>query len=387
MKIKIALSLVLAFITLTGKAQTSQQKQLLGIGDQAPQLEVHKWLKGTPVKGFEKGKVYVVECWATWCGPCIMAMPHLSELAQKYRNKVTIIGVSVWESNSKPVPDAVALQSFVDKKGKDMDYTVAMDNPATNKFADAWLKAAGLKGIPATFVIDRNGTIAWMGHPLDVDSILHQIVEKPETYDINRAKAEYNKGLVLQAKQENVKKIMGAGMMKNHGIAIQETRRLIKEDPSFEVENFWTVLWAFLNNNGKTALTYIEEKLNDANFLKKLNGGKGMTKEEVLDMFAKEVVQHTGLDIYMYYNAVEHLNKIVQKTPNDLTVWPMLAQGYINLNEPDKAIPAQEKAIALFQDDIKSKPKENYQTAALKRMMSKLEEYKKLKEKKEVFFK
>src|SRR5262245_45990939 len=69
----------------------------LKIGDKAPALAIDKWVKGTPVKAFEPGKTYVVEFWATWCGPCVATMPHISELQSKYKDKVTFIGVNVWE--------------------------------------------------------------------------------------------------------------------------------------------------------------------------------------------------------------------------------------------------------------------------------------------------
>ncbi len=387
MKKQIVLSLLLAFTVLVGKTQTNTIKPTLSIGDPAPILEVHKWLKGTPVKAFEKGKVYVVECWATWCVPCIAAMPHLSELAQQYRDKVTVIGVSVWEGGSKPVPDVTTLQSFVDKKGKDMDYTVAMDDPTKNKFAGTWLKAADIKGIPATFVIDREGKIAWMGHPLKVDSILKQIVEKPETFDLVRTKEEYNKELAIQSKRQAVQSILGYGMSKNHGLAFQQAQKLIKEDPQFETENLWVMVRTYLDLNGKLAQTYVEGKLKDTEFLKSLNGGKGITNEEFLDVFAKLVAQKQGLDIDMYYQAVGRLNKVVQKDPEDYLTWSMLAQAYTYLNEPSKAILAQEKAITAFQNDIKIKPKDDYQTKALEGMTKKLEEYKKLKEQKDLFLK
>src|SRR5262245_4846889 len=52
----------------------------LTIGSTAPELKINTWVKGDPVAGIEKGKMYVVEFWGTACGPCIKCMPHLSNL-------------------------------------------------------------------------------------------------------------------------------------------------------------------------------------------------------------------------------------------------------------------------------------------------------------------
>jgi thiol-disulfide isomerase/thioredoxin len=71
--------------------------QTLNIGDPAPQLVVKEFVKGSPVTQFKPGSVYVVEFWATWCGPCKTSIPHLTELQKKYGDKVTFVGVSVWE--------------------------------------------------------------------------------------------------------------------------------------------------------------------------------------------------------------------------------------------------------------------------------------------------
>jgi len=51
------------------------------------------------VKGFDKDKTYVVEFWATWCGPCKATIPHLTKL-QKEHPDVTFIGVSVFENDT-----------------------------------------------------------------------------------------------------------------------------------------------------------------------------------------------------------------------------------------------------------------------------------------------
>src|SRR6266487_2199320 len=86
MRTLFAVALALGLIApALGTAQDDPKKPeaKLKIGDPAPAFKVSKWLQGTEVKSFEKGKVYVVEFWSTWCGPCIVMMPHMSELQQE----------------------------------------------------------------------------------------------------------------------------------------------------------------------------------------------------------------------------------------------------------------------------------------------------------------
>jgi thiol-disulfide isomerase/thioredoxin len=153
----------------TGQAAVPE----LRTGKPAPALSVERWIKGTPVAGLETGKVYVVEFWATWCGPCIASMPHLSALQREYGDKVTFVGTNIWEDYDDAT--LAKVEGFVERQGDRMAYRVAYDGPAKAMDA-AWMQAAGRKGIPSAFIVDPRGTIAWIGHPAQIDYALSEVV-------------------------------------------------------------------------------------------------------------------------------------------------------------------------------------------------------------------
>ena len=98
-------------------------------------------------------------------------MPHLSQLQRDYKDKhVTVIGMtSVDETNTLE-----AVSAMVKEKGDGMDYAVAFDDE--RKTNEAWMTAAEQKGIPTSFLVDKSGKIAWIGHPNDADVPLAQVV-------------------------------------------------------------------------------------------------------------------------------------------------------------------------------------------------------------------
>src|SRR5687768_5815604 len=96
-KIKHMKNISLLYLLILGCTNVNAATDTLIVGDPAPPIAVRKWIKGDPVTNFQPGKVYVVEFWATWCGPCQAAMPHLSELARKYKGKAEVISFDVKE--------------------------------------------------------------------------------------------------------------------------------------------------------------------------------------------------------------------------------------------------------------------------------------------------
>src|SRR5258706_12904236 len=130
---------VVVFLVGVGATQAAKW------GDAAAPLHIKEWIKGDAVDVTAgRGKtVYVIEFWATWCGPCRHSIPHLKELQGKFKNKGgVVIGISDEE------PDTV--KSFVKKLGAKMEYTIAIDDD--KKTAADYVEAYGQGGIPAAFI-------------------------------------------------------------------------------------------------------------------------------------------------------------------------------------------------------------------------------------------
>ncbi len=145
----------------------------LKVGDPAPATRPEAMLQGEAVKEFKKGEVYVFECWASWCGPCVAAIPHLNDLHRRMAKKgVVITGVNVWEGE-RDAASAQRAKDFLKAQGDKMSYRVALGGKA---FIKDWLEAADVNGIPHAFVV-ADGKIAWMGHPMQLtDEIVGDIL-------------------------------------------------------------------------------------------------------------------------------------------------------------------------------------------------------------------
>ncbi len=139
-------------------------------GSPAPPLTVSKWIQGEPVKAFEPGTAYLVEFWSSWWFPSKQAFPHINHLHQKYQSKgLVVIGQNVKES-----PDT-DLAPLIKRMGNLITYRIALDACATNRLSGAmlknWLSAAGA-GIPTAFIVDKKGTVCFIGQPDEIDDAL-----------------------------------------------------------------------------------------------------------------------------------------------------------------------------------------------------------------------
>jgi thiol-disulfide isomerase/thioredoxin len=163
----------------------------LKVGDPAPKLQTGRWIQGQPIQEFEKGKAYIVEFWATWCGPCRTSIPHLNELHEKFKDKgLVVIGQDCWEQDESKV------EPFVKQMGQKMTYRVALDAKSADspkgQMAETWMAAAEQNGIPTAFVVDPKGVLAWVGHPMGLnDALIEGILNG--THDLAKAVAAFER--------------------------------------------------------------------------------------------------------------------------------------------------------------------------------------------------
>ncbi len=102
-----------------------------------------------------KGKVILVNFWATWCEPCFIEIPWLIEMQQKYEAKgFTVLGIAMDEEGKSAVVPFLAKERFnVNGQKLPMNYPIVLGNDAV---AD---KFGGLLGYPTSFLVSRDGKI------------------------------------------------------------------------------------------------------------------------------------------------------------------------------------------------------------------------------------
>ena len=126
-------------------------------GDSAPAITVEKLLQAPEgsVATWEalRGKVVVLEFWATWCGPCIMQIPHMNELVEKFKGK-PIQFISITDEEESLV------QPFLKKRP--MKPWIALDTD------QSMMQPYEVWAIPYMVIVDGNGVIRSIIHPAEL---------------------------------------------------------------------------------------------------------------------------------------------------------------------------------------------------------------------------
>lgn len=303
-------------------------------GDPAPAIKIASWAKGSPVKEFRKDTVYVVEFWATWCGPCRTSMPYLSSLQTEYGNKVQFIGVTD--------EDAQTVKEFLSQPGSDektwseiITYTIALDQKSAT--SDAYMLAANQNGIPTAFVVGKSGKVEWFGHPMEIGQPLSQIVAG--TWDLKTARETH---ITAIREEEALTKVLPglrtAMEAENYQEAARIMKGLLKEFPKserFQMVTLQVLLEGGLKEEANShAAIVIENFRNNAE-----------TLDQIAWMMATMNPDGGIADLELATKAALRAVEVSKNTNS--SAMDTLARVHFEKGNFDEAISWQKKAIAI----------------------------------------
>lgn len=320
------------------------------IGSKAPAIDIEHWVSDGDgqfphTTKLDSGKVYIVEFWATWCAPCIAAMPHLSETQQKYADQgVQLISVSREPLETVETFLEKPVRNDKDKTYRELTSTYSLTcDPDRSTFED-YFQAAGQTGIPCAFIVGKSGLIEWIGHPMRMEDPLEQVLADKwdrEAFGVEFAAAQKKKWLQAELSR-NFRTALNLANAGKSDEAIKIFDTLIANE-EYEAQHGRLkqaragILITTSGEDAESLMTqYIADHGDDASALAAIS-------RDVLT--AK--LQRKELPDSVFALAAEAANKAVESNPDELGFLYLLAQWQKANGETEQAIKTTETAIEL----------------------------------------
>ncbi len=322
---------------LEGSTEVVDDPTELVIGDPAPMIAISKWINGEPVVAYAPDKVFVVEFWATWCGPCLKSMPHIASLQSEYGDKVTFIGVTA-EDDATVTEFMGNLAGQGDKTWGDvLTYRIALDDE--RKTNELFMDAAGQGGIPCAFIVGKSGNVEWIGHPVEIDGPLKQIVDGSWDSALAKKSAAEFKALekALRTVGPKLDESMAAGDIPG---AIALVDELLQQFPGNST---------LLKTRFKIAMQVplFDEANKSAKMIADGAGDDIRALDDVAWMLAT-ATEDAGLDLDLALSAIQRAAELTKE--QDISVLETIARVHFRRGSIADAIAFQKKAVEASQD-------------------------------------
>lgn len=332
-------AIAFAALLLAAPATAAQDLDLLTPGEPAPALADVTWLQGEPVPAWQPGQVYVLDFWATWCGPCKASIPHLDGLAdQRAADGVNVIGVAIW-----PRPSMVPTPDFVKEKGEAMSYRICED--IDGRTAQAFMEPTVSNGIPTAMIIGKTGLIEWVGHPMaGMDDVLDQVVAG--TWDTAAAQAAFVKEREAEARAMAIQReFMDARKAGDWAKVADAAGRMFDLDPDMYGNLAFAKYDALLRaGQAETAATWGRSLLET--FKENAQGLNGLAWTAVDPRAGRAT-----FDLELARTAADKANALAEG--RDFSVLDTLARVHFLQGDPAKARELQQQAIDLAPEEAR----------------------------------
>jgi thiol-disulfide isomerase/thioredoxin len=321
----------------------------LDVGDPAPKL-AGKFIQGETVEKFAGDKIYVVEFWATWCGPCKAMIPHLNELHNKFKDRgIVVIGQNVWERD-QDLPEP-----FIKEMGEKMSYRIALDdmsdeNEERGVMATTWMTAADRKGIPASFVIGKDGKIAFIGHPNELtEEMMEQLLA--DKFDPAAAKAKQLAAIKERERRSELSRAIFAAISQKE-FSTAETKIAELEEALPEPQRYQATMF-------RIDLALAKDEQTTAIGLAKDIAAKQTDNPVVVFTLARRLAGKAKPSTELIEAAEALVSKAADKLgKDDITTKMLLAELAMKKGDQDNAVKLQTLVVELSKDAVKPRMQE-----------------------------